>query len=458
MTDLAQSLREIVGADRLSVTDADRDLHAHDDSYNEPVRPDLVVWPRSTAEVAEIARLANETSTPITAWGAASSAGGHVIPVRRGIVMDFEQMNRIVEVDHANFQAVVQPGVLRLDLEDHLSRQGLFFAPDPGANATVGGMIANNAAGVRALKYGATRDNVLGLEVVLANGSIVRTGSRSIKQSSGYQLTQIFVGSEGTLGLVTEATLKLRPIPSHVATAIVGFPTVEAAAAAVADIMGLALEPAALELLAADHLRWMNEDEATSFAEVPTMLIEFTDASATSVEERMEAAISICRDHGAIEVGAVTDHAERANLWRVRHGVRHRYRRRLAGGAWIGMDVSVPVASFAELVSYAIASAEQNGFPGAVLGHAGDGNLHLGLGYPPGDDDARSRAHLVSGLLVDKAIELGGTCSGEHGIGLDKRGYMTAEHGRAAVEAMRAIKTALDPHNILNPEKVLPEP
>jgi D-lactate dehydrogenase (cytochrome) len=453
---LESALVDIVGAERVSVTIADRELHAHDDSSHPAVNPDLVVWPVSTDEVAAIARLANQTHTPITAWGVASSAGGHVIPVGRGIVMNFQRMNRIIEVDVENFQAVVEPGVLRLELEDHLAKQGLFFAPDPGANASIGGMVANNAAGIRALKYGATKDNVLGLEVVLADGTVITTGSRSVKQSSGYHLTHLFIGSEGTLGLVTKAIIKLRPIPEHVSTAIVAFASVQAAAAAVHDIMGMALEPAALELLHQDHIRWMNEDEGSDYPEVPTLLIEFTDSSAGSVTERMELASEICREHAAVGFTGVTDHQERASLWRIRHGVRHRYRRRLPGGHWIGMDVSVPVAAFPELIDYAVETAEANGLPGSVLGHAGDGNLHMGLGYLPDDEDAKTRAHHVSHLLVEKAIALGGTCSGEHGIGLDKRGYMEAEHGPSAIAAMRAVKAALDPNGILNPGKVLP--
>lgn len=453
---LEAELIRIVGSAHVSLTKADRDLHAHDDSSHPPVQPDVVVWPGSTDEVAAIARLANTSRTPITAWGVASSSGGHVIPVQRGIVMNFQRMNRIIEVDAANFQAVVEPGVLRLDLEAHLAQQGLFFAPDPGANATIGGMIANNAAGIRALKYGATKDNVLGLEVVLADGELIKTGSRSVKQSSGYHLTQLFVGSEGTLGLVTKAILKLRPIPEHVSTAIVGFTTVATAAQAVHDIMGMALEPAALELLHEDHMRWMNEDEGSTYPEVPTLLIEFTDSSAASVGERMSDAASICEEHGAIGFTGVVDHQERASLWRIRHGVRHRYRRRLPGGHWIGMDVSVPVARFPELVAYAIECAESHGLAGSVLGHAGDGNLHLGLGYLPDDHPARDRAREVSHLLVERAIALGGTSSGEHGIGLEKRGYMIAEHGAGAIGAMRAVKLVLDPNNILNPDKVLP--
>ncbi|MGF1664971.1 MAG: FAD-binding oxidoreductase [Acidimicrobiia bacterium] len=453
---LEADLARIVGPQHVSIARADRDLHAHDDSSHPAVVPDVVVWPDSTEDVSEIARVASETGTPITAWGVASSAGGHVIPIRRGIVMNFQRMNRILEVDVGNFQAVVEPGVLRLDLEDHLSKTGLFFAPDPGANATIGGMVANNAAGIRALKYGATKDNVLGLEVVLADGSIITTGSRSVKQSSGYHLTQLFVGSEGTLGLVTRAIIKLRPIPEHVSTAIVGFATVESAAAAVHDMMGMALDPAALELLHDDHIRWMNEDEGSVFPEVPTLLIEFTDSSAASVIDRMETASEICAEHGSVGFTGVTDHQERAALWRIRHGVRHRYRRRLPGGHWIGMDVSVPVAAFPELVAYAIECAQSNGLPGSVLGHAGDGNLHMGIGYLPDDEEATKRAHHVSHLLVERAIALGGTCSGEHGIGLDKRGYMVAEHGAGAIAAMRAVKAALDPQGILNPGKVLP--
>lgn len=454
--DLVSRLITAIGEDAVTTSMAERDLHSHDDSTFAPVLPDVVVWPTTTDQVSSIVKIAGEFGEPITGWGVASSSEGHAIPVHHGIVVDFQRMNRIVAVHAEDFQAVVEPGVLRLDLEEHLGRFGLFFAPDPGANATVGGMIANNAAGIRALKYGATRSNVLGLEVVLASGEVIRTGSRSIKQSSGYDLTRLMVGSEGTLGMVTQATLLLHPIPEHFATAIVGFEGVTDAAAAVYGIIGSGLEPAALELLHQSHIQFMNEDEGSDLPVMPTLMMEFTGASVVAVNDAMTEAEEICAGAGSIAFRGGLDHQERALLWRMRHGLRHRYRRRTPGNLWFALDVSVPISHLPAIVEFAEGCAADHGLPGGVSGHAGDGNIHMGISYREADEESRDRAFAVSRLVVEKALELGGTASGEHGIGLGKRKYMVGEHGAAAVGAMRAIKKALDPQNLLNPDKVLP--
>ncbi|MEM8862655.1 MAG: FAD-binding oxidoreductase, partial [Chloroflexota bacterium] len=254
-----KQFESIVGSDHISQTEADRSLHSQDQSTHPPVLPDVVIWPNSTAEVSAIAKVAHAHQIPVTAWGAGTSLEGHSIPIRQGISLNFQRMNQVIEVHAEDFQATVQPGIFRKELEAQLAPYGLMFGPDPGANASIGGMIANNAAGTRTIKYGATKDNVLSLEVVLANGDIVKTGSRSIKQSAGYDLTHLFVGSEGTLGLITAATLKLAPIPEHFSTAFMAFESVADAAEAVYNIIGSGLEPAALELIHKDMTRWMNE-------------------------------------------------------------------------------------------------------------------------------------------------------------------------------------------------------
>lgn len=456
--ELVRRLIEALGEDAVATTGAERDLHSHDESFHDPVRPDIVVWPTSTDDVVAIVRLAGEFGQPITGWGVASSSEGHAIPNRHGIVVDFSRMNRILEIHTEDFQAVVEPGVLRLDLEDRLGREGLFFAPDPGANATIGGMIANNAAGIRALKYGATRHNVLGLEVVLASGEVIRTGSRSVKQSSGYDLTRLFIGSEGTLGLVTKAILKLHPIPEHFATAVVGFDSVDQAARAVYSIMGAGLQPEALEILHQNHVQWMNEDEGSDLPVVPTLMIEFTGPSAAALDEAIDESRRLCAEAGCVRFDAGVSREERGAMWRMRHGARHRYRRRQPGHLWSALDVSVPISALPAIVEFAEAAALEHGLPGGVLGHAGDGNIHMGISFAPGDEEGRRRAAAFSALVVGKAIELGGTASGEHGVGLGKRVHMVAEHGAGAVEAMRAIKRALDPTNMMNPDKVLPDP
>lgn len=457
MSELSSDLAVIVGSENVSTTDAERDLHSSDESSHPAVRPDAVTFPATTAEVRALARYANENSIPLVGWGAGTSVEGHPIPTRGGIVVDFRRMNRILAVHPQDFQAEVQPGVLRLDLEEQLStNHGLFFAPDPGANASIGGIIANNAAGVRALRYGAASANVLGLEVVLADGTIVATGSRSVKQSAGYDLTSLFVGSEGTLGLITAATIKLVPIPEYAASAIIAFPDVVSASHAVHSIMGHGLEPSALELLHRDHIAWMNDDDGAALPVATSLMIDFTGPTEALVEASLELAINLCSEAGADNVARSKDHQERKELWRLRHGVRERSRRRFAGHEWISMDVSVPISQLPTLVEFCEQVTASRDQEARILSHAGDGNIHLAMHFDPTDQPARSAAVQTGEDLVHKAIELGGTCSGEHGIGIGKKQYMVAEHGAAAVEAMRAIKQALDPNGILNPDKVLP--
>ncbi|MBT8250784.1 MAG: FAD-binding oxidoreductase, partial [Acidimicrobiia bacterium] len=417
--DNIKALRDIVGNEHVSQTSADRESHSHDESDHEPKLPDAIVYPDTTAQVSEVLALANEHLIPVVGWGAGTSVEGHTIPIHGGIVVDFRRMNRILAVHPEDFQAEVQPGVLRLDLEDQLSKQyGLFFPPDPGANASIGGMLANNAAGVRALRYGSAAANVLGLEVVLADGTVIKTGSRSIKQSAGYNLTQLFVGSEGTLGLITAATLKLAPIPEHFATATIAFPDVTSAAHTVHAVMGMGLEPAALELLHADHIQWMNEEADAGFTVAPSLMVEFTGASASVVAEAMATTRHLAETNGSTGFSGTSGLSARNAMWRLRHGTRERSHRRFPGHKWISMDASVPISKLPELISYCEEKCRERGQESRVIGHAGDGNIHLGLHYDPADARAAKAAVATGHDLITKAIELGGTCSGEHGIGL----------------------------------------
>ena len=457
ITDLTSELNHILGAANMSSTHAERDLHSHDESDEPAVLPDVVVWPANTREVSAVAQLANRFSIPITPWGASTSTEGHTVPVGRGIVMDFRRMDAVIEVRPGDFQAEVEPGVLRLDLEKKLIPHGLFFPPDPGANASVGGMIANNAAGIRAVKYGATSANVLGLEAVLADGTVVNTGSRSVKQSAGYDLTGLIVGSEGTLAIVTRATLKLAPVPTHFSTAMVAFPGINEAAEAVQSIVGYGLAPAALELMHRDHLAWMNEEHGANHPIEPTLLMEFTGASEAAVAEAMDTAVELSNDAGASAVEVGLGHEHRARLWRFRHGQRERLRRRFPNQHWISMDASVPISQFTTLIDFVESRGDELGLTGRVGGHAGDGNIHMGLHYSTDDEVARQQCQDFGSEIVSKAIGLGGTCSGEHGIGLGKRKYMLEEHGTSGIALMRTIKQAMDPSGILNPGKVLPD-
>ncbi|GIK42074.1 MAG: oxidoreductase [Chloroflexota bacterium] len=450
-----RALQAIVGPERVSITQADRLQHARDQSSHAEHLPDLVLWPQTTAEVSAILAYANQARLPVTAWGAGTSLEGNPVPVQGGIVLDFQQMNHILAIHAADFQVTVQPGMLYKDMNKTLARHGLFFAPDPGANASIGGMVANNAAGIRTVKYGATRDNVLALEVVLANGEMLRTGARSVKQSAGYDLTHLFVGSEGTLGIVTEATLKLAPLPEHFSAVITAFPTVEIAAEVVFALIGSGLEPAALELLDAQALTVLNSEADFDLTVAPTLFMEFSGASEASLAEELALVEAICREHDGRSFQAGIGREARNRLWQARHRFFETSQRYYSGHAYFLTDVAVPISQFPALVAAANQIMARLNCQGTIIGHAGDGNLHTAIFFPPGDDKARAHAAQVNDHLVERALALGGTCTGEHGVGLGKQKYMLAEHGPVALNLMRQLKATLDPNGILNPGKVL---
>lgn len=452
---LLADLQQRLPADRLSATQADRAQHAKDQSAHHAVLPEVVIWPESTAEVSAVLKYANARGVPVTAWGAGSSLEGNPIPLRGGIVLDFTRMNRILTLHAADFQVTVQPGLFYKDMNRELAKHGLFFPPDPGANASLGGMLANNAAGTRTVKYGAMRDNVLALEVVLASGEVIRTGSRSVKQSSGYDLTHLFVGSEGTLGLITEATLKLFPLPEHFSAATAAFATVRQAAAVVYEIIGSGLEPSALELLDATAVEIINASAGFGLPVAPNLFLEFSGASPAALEERLAAVEDICRVHGCVSYRAGVGRDERARLWEARHHAFEAHLRFFPGQDYIVTDFAVPISQYPALVAYASEAMAQLGFKGSILSHAGDGNAHVVVFYPPDDTALRDKVLDFNARLVQRAIELGGTSTGEHGVGLGKQKFMELEHGPGALNVMRQIKRLLDPNNILNPGKVL---
>lgn len=450
-----QALQAIVTPARISVTQADRAQHARDQSSHAQHLPDIVVWPQTTAEVSAILTYANAARLPLTAWGAGTSLEGNSIPVRGGIVLSFQQMNQILALYAADFQVTVQPGMLYKDMNKILAQSGLFFAPDPGANASIGGMVANNAAGIRTVKYGATRDNVLALEVVLASGEVLRTGTRSVKQSAGYDLTHLFVGSEGTLGIVTEATLKLAPLPEHFSAVIAAFPTVEIAAEVVFTIIGSGLEPTALELLNPQAITVINTEADFNLAVAPTLFMEFSGPSEASLAEELALVESICRDHGGGSFQSGVGREVRNRLWQARHRFFETSQRYYPDCDYLLTDVAVPISRFPTLVAAANQIMSRLNCQGTIIGHAGDGNLHTAIFFRPDDAEARAHAAQVNDHLVEQALMLGGTCTGEHGVGLGKQKYMLAEHGSVALNLMRQLKATLDPNGILNPGKVL---
>ncbi|NOX62953.1 MAG: FAD-binding oxidoreductase [Chloroflexi bacterium] len=455
MFDLASALKSLLSADQVSTRRGDREQHAADQSAYAPSTPDVVVWPETTADVSAVLRFANEHKIPVTPWGAGTSIEGNPIPVKGGVVLDLGRMNRIIAIHEEDFQVTVQPGALYKDMNKVLGRRGLFFPPDPGANASIGGMLANNAAGTRTVKYGATRDNVLGLEVVLADGRIIRTGSRAVKQSSGYDLTHLFVGSEGTLGVITEATLKLHPLPAHFSAATAAFPTVEAAAAAVFDIIAAGLEPAALELLDETTIHILNQETDLDLHPGPNLFMEFSGSSKAALAEALPLVEEICRENGCVHYQAGVGRQERARLWEARHSVFEAQVRHFPGQDYIVTDTATPISRYPEMIAYAHELMQALDLVGSIVSHAGDGNVHVILFYPRGDKAARAKVLEFSDRMVEKALGLGGTITGEHGVGLGKQKFMAREHGAEALALMRDLKRLLDPNGILNPGKVL---
>jgi D-lactate dehydrogenase (cytochrome) len=446
-------LTAIVGADNISTAHAELDLHSRDAGFHPAHLAEVVVWAREAQHVADVLKLANEACIPVTPWGVGTGLEGNSIPLYGGILLSLERMDAIIEVHADDFQVTVQAGICHKDLNAALARYGLFFPPDPGANATIGGMLANNAAGIRTVKYGASKDNVLRMQVALPDGRLIHTGSRSIKQSAGYNLTQLFVGSEGTLGIITEATLKLVPVPQHMCAIIAGFPTVEAAIETVVAVKGSGVDVAALEYLDVTNTRALNE-AGTDIAPYPTLLMEIHAAHPEVVLADIAVVQEICEDAGAINFRATSDTAERKVLWNARHHAYETLLRNHPGQKIFIMDVAVPISTYPELIAFAGEVIEEAGITGYMKGHAGDGNIHIEL--PFGDDAVFAKAKQVNGIIVQKAIALGGTSTGEHGVGIGKAAYMAAEHGEA-LNVMRDIKHLLDPNGILNPGKVLPD-
>jgi len=405
---LLQTLAQIVGAEHASTADSVRRLHSEDQSSHALVLPDVVVWPDSTEQVSQIAKYAHDNGIAITGWGAGSSLEGNSVPLQAGIVIDFGRMNNIVAVHENDFQVTVQPGIFYRDMNESLSRYGLFFAPDPGANASIGGMVANNAAGTRTVRYGATRDNVLALEVVLATGEVIQTGSRSVKQSAGYDLTHLFTGSEGTLGLITQATLKLHPLPEHFSAVLATFEDTSAAADAVYGIMGSGLNPAALEMLDAEAIGYMNRLETVNLPEETTLLMEFHGASRATLAAELEIVQQVCQECSAMSFEAGVGRDERNRLWEGRHALGEVLFRAYPDSTYLITDVSVPISEYPTLATYAKGLQQENQIIGTLFGHAGDGNLHTTNFAPKDDSEKWAVLQDFNDRVVQKAIELGG--------------------------------------------------
>jgi D-lactate dehydrogenase (cytochrome) len=451
-TSILDKLKALVGSDYISTGKSVLNLHSKDQSFHEPHLPEVVVWATEAQQVADILKLANEHKIPVTPWGVGSSLEGNPIPLHGGILLSFAKMDKVIEVHADDFQVTVQPGKAHQDLNKELGRYGLFFPPDPGANATIGGMLANNAAGIRTVKYGASKDNVLAMQVALADGRLIRVGSRSIKQSAGYNLMQLFVGSEGTLGIITEATLKLAPIPEHRTTMVASFLSIENAVEAVVAVRGSGIDVAALEFFdtaAAKTLASRMGVEAN-----PTLLMEVYNAHQAAQEADIAIVRDIVEELGANFV-AIADPSQQSAIWEQRHKAYETMLHTYPQHHFFVMDVAVPISIYPEIILYSREQLAIHNLEIAfLLGHAGDGNIHVTMAYQ--NDDELKKVKAINEAIVKKAIALDGTATGEHGVGIGKKAYMRAEHGEA-VEVMRMMKNTLDPQGILNPGKVLPE-
>ena len=448
-----QALRALVDPERISFGQSSRELHLHDISPHQGRLPAAIIWPLTTQEVSAILAYTYAQEIPVTPWGAGTSTEGNPIPTRGGLVMDLTRMDRILEIRPQDLQADVQPGVFRKTLNRELGRQGLFFPPDPGADATIGGMIANNASGVQTVKYGATKDYVMKLTVVLPDGEIIETGCKARKSSSGYDLVRLFVGSEGTLGVVTCATLRLTGIPAHHLAVTITFNALEQASQAVAMLIGGGTEPAALELLTPELIELMNQHNHLGLAEVPSLFAEFHGISQESLTTTADLVRQLCEECGATDFRFGIKAEQRKELWRARHEAWETIHRAHPGNQTLIVDAAVPISKYPQMVLFAQQLIRQRKAVGYVFGHAGDGNLHVVLVGRPDIPEQWSALEDINDQIVTRAIELEGTCTGEHGIGIGKRKFMAREHGRSYA-LMHKIKRLLDPKGLMNPDKI----
>jgi len=440
---------------RFSQGDSQRLQHGRDESVHAPQPPDAVVMAESTDEVATVVRLCAEYGVPVIPYGVGSSVEGHVLAPQGGVSLDLSGMNAVLAIHAEDGDAVVQAGVTRKQLNDALKGTGLFFPIDPGADATLGGMAATRASGTNAVRYGTMRDNVMATTTVLADGRIMKTGGRARKSSAGYDLTRLLVGSEGTLGIMTELTVKLYPIPEAISAAVCTFPSIEAAVQTVIQTIQLGVPVARIELLDALSLKAINLFSKTSLAEAPTLFFEF-HSSPAGVEEQAQTVQAIADELGGTDFAWATRPEDRSRLWQARHDAYFACLQLKPGCRSFPTDVCVPISRLAECIAATNEDIAQVGIPIALFGHVGDGNFHLVVLVDTDNAKEMEEAAWISQRVVERAIAMEGTCTGEHGIGLGKRKYLPLEHGEVAVDVMRTLKQALDPHNLLNPGKILP--
>jgi D-lactate dehydrogenase (cytochrome) len=452
---LLTKLRDQFG-DRVSTGDSVREIHSRGESHHAGVLPDAVVFPTSTQDVQAIVRSCAEFRCPMTAFGAGSSLEGHVVPLHGGISIDLTRMNRVLRLSVEDLDVTVEAGMTRKQLDKHLQSTGLWFPLDPGADATIGGMAATRASGTTAVRYGTMRDAVLGLTVVTADGKAIKTGGRARKSSAGYDLTRLFVGAEGTLGIISEVTLRLHGRPEATAVATCWFESIDAAVDAVIMIVQLGIPVARVELMDETQVEAVNAFSKLDRPVAPTLFFEFHGLSDAAVEEHIQATADIVREHGGREFARAVSPEDRAKLWQARHDAYYASLALRPGTRAWTTDVCVPISRLAQCIHETKADLADSPLVGPLVGHVGDGNFHLIMPVNPDAPDELAAAEHLTDRLVARALSMGGTCTGEHGVGIGKRRFLEAEHGRDAIDVMRAIKQALDPHNLMNPGKVLP--
>ncbi|MEM7076756.1 MAG: FAD-linked oxidase C-terminal domain-containing protein [Pseudomonadota bacterium] len=451
--DAVAELSSVLGQ-RLSVSKSDLRQHGLSETYFPEAPPDAVAYPESTEEVAAIVRCCARHRCPVVGWGAGTSLEGQAQAVQGGLCVDFSRMNRVLEIAHGDMDVRVQPGVTREALNNELRATGLFFPVDPGANATIGGMTSTRASGTTAVRYGTMRENVLGLEVVTASGDIIHTGTRARKTAAGYDLTALFVGSEGTLGLVTEINLRLQGVPEAISAAVCAFDTVRAAVDTVMATVQMGLPMARIELMDTQSIAAVNAYAGSNLAPCPHLFLEFHGSEA-GVAEQAQSFGELARDFGGKGFDWARKTEDRSALWAMRHNAYYAITAARPGTKALVTDLCVPISKLADAIDACRSELDNAGIAGPILGHVGDGNFHAVLQFNDADPTERTRVIEVSERLVDMALEMGGTATGEHGIGIGKLGYMPREHGEGWV-VMGSIKAALDPDNIMNPGKLVP--
>jgi D-lactate dehydrogenase (cytochrome) len=449
---LTLELQKIISVDRVSSNQTVLEHHSKDESYHQPALPDVVVFPENRDEVVKIMKFANEYDIPVIPFGRGSSLEGHVIPYQGGISLDTSLMNNILEVRSNDFLVKVQPGVTRNQLNNELKKHGLFFSVDPGADATLGGMAATNASGTTSVRYGVMRDQVRDLEVVLANGDVIHTGSLAAKSSSGYHLNGLFVGSEGTLGVFTELTLQVYGIPESIVAARASFPSINDAVQAVVGIRSAGIPIARVELVDAHSIKQVNKHSGTQYEEEPTLFLEFHGNTA-GLNQDVEFAKEIVADYSCHNFVFETDSKARHQLWEARHNLAYAFMHSAPGKKFMSTDVCVPINELAGSIENTRVLINQFGFDGGIVGHVGDGNYHVVFMIDLNDPKEVQTAKELNAHIVEYAIERGGTCTGEHGVGIGKSKYQLKEHGNA-LDSMKMIKKAFDPKGILNPGKI----